>query len=247
MTTPTPDRPAPLVEVHPDPPALATAIAGELLNRIADAQAAGHVPDIGLTGGTIADAVHREIARLAPASGVDWGAVSFWFGDERYIPADSPDRNLVQARAAFLDEVGAFRVHTAPASDESDDLAASAASYAATIRSEGGGDFDVLMLGVGPDGHVASLFPHHPGLDVVDAITAPVEDSPKPPPARVTLTFEALNRAQSVWFLVSGDAKADAVRRALAEEGSVQDTPARGVSGKAETVWFLDSGAASAL
>lgn len=247
MTTPTPDRPAPLVEVHPDPPALATAIAGELLNRIADAQAAGHVPDIGLTGGTIADAVHREIARLAPASGVDWGAVSFWFGDERYVASDSPDRNLVQARAAFLDEVGAVRVHSAPATDEAPSLSAAATSYGDTIRSEGSGDFDVLMLGVGPDGHIASLFPGHPGLDVVDAITAPVDDSPKPPPARVTLTFEALNRSQSVWFLVSGDAKADAVRRALADDGTVHETPARGVSGKAETVWFLDSAAASAL
>lgn len=247
MTSPTTDRPAPLVEVHPDPGALATAVAGELLNRIADAQAAGHVPDVGLTGGTIADAVHREIARLAPASGVDWGAVSFWFGDERYVPADSPDRNLTQARAAFLDEVGAFRVHSAPASDEAASLSASATAYGDTIRAEGGGDFDVLMLGVGPDGHIASLFPGHPGLDVVDAIAAPVEDSPKPPPSRVTLTFEALNRSQSVWFLVSGDAKADAVRRALADDGTVAETPARGVSGKAETVWFLDSEAASAL
>ena len=77
------ETPPPLVEVHPDADTLATAVAGELLNRIADAQAAGHVPNVGLTGGTIADAVHREIARLAPASGVDWGAVVLWFGDIR--------------------------------------------------------------------------------------------------------------------------------------------------------------------
>ena len=241
------ERPAPLVEVHPDADTLATAVAGELLNRIADAQAAGHVPDIGLTGGSIADAIHREIARLAPASGVDWGAVTFWFGDERYVPSDSPDRNVAQARAAFLDEVGSHRVYSAPASDETDSVEQSAATYGDTIRSEGGGDFDVLMLGVGPDGHIASLFPGHPGLEVVDAITAPIHESPKPPPTRVTLTFEALNRAQSVWFLVSGDAKADAVRRALADEGSLAETPARGVQGKAETVWFLDHEAASAL
>jgi 6-phosphogluconolactonase len=241
------ERPAPLVEVHPDAETLATAVAGELLNRIADAQAAGHVPDIGLTGGTIADAIHREIARLAPASGVDWGAVTFWFGDERYVPADSPDRNVGQARAAFLDEVGSHRVHSAPAADEAATVEESAAAYGDTIRREGRGDFDVLMLGLGPDGHIASLFPGHAGLDVVDAITAPIVDSPKPPPSRVTLTFEALNRAQSVWFLVSGDAKADAVRRALADEGTVTETPARGVAGKAETIWFLDHEAASAL
>lgn len=239
------ETPPPLVEVHADAETLATAVAGELLNRIADAQAAGHVPNVGLTGGTIADAVHREVARLAPASGVDWGAVVLWFGDERFVPADSPDRNLNQARNAFLDEVGAHRVHTAPADTEVDSVEESATSYAAALRAEASGDFDVLMLGVGPDGHVASLFPGHAALDATDAITVAVHDSPKPPPERVSLTFEALNRAQSVWFLVSGDGKADAVRRSLAEEGSVAETPARGVSGRAETVWFLDAAAAS--
>lgn len=250
MTT---DRPAPLVEVHADAAALATAVAGELLNRIADAQAAGHVPDIGLTGGTIAEAIHREIARLADASGVDWGAVQFYFGDERFVPSDSPDRNVGQARAAFLDEVGARRVHAVPAADEVASAEDAAEAYAATIRATGSGDFDVLMLGVGPDGHIASLFPGHAGLDAADAIAVAVHDSPKPPPDRVSLTFEALNRAQSVWFLVSGEAKADAVRRGLAdvasdgEAAALRETPARGVRGAAETVWFLDTAAASLL
>ncbi len=245
--TSTADRPEPLVEVHPDPETLATAVAGELLNRIADAQAAGHVPDIGLTGGTIADAVHREVARMAPASGVDWGAVQFWFGDERFVAADSPDRNAVQARAAFLDEVGATRVHEVPAADQVPDAEAAATAYATTMRAEGGGGFDVLMLGVGPDGHIASLFPGHPGLDVTDAIATAVHDSPKPPPDRVTLTFEALNHAHAVWFLVSGEAKADAVARALADDGTITDTPARGVRGMTETTWFLDHEAAARL
>lgn len=249
----TDERPAPLVEVKPDPDTLATAVAGELLNRIADAQAAGHVPHIGLTGGTIAEVVHREVARMAPASGVDWGAVHFWFGDERFVPSDSPDRNAGQARAAFLDEVGARRVHAAPASDEVATAEEAAESYASTIRSTGSGDFDVLMLGVGPDGHIASLFPGHPGLDATDALAIGVHDSPKPPPDRVSLTFEALNRAQAVWFLVSGEGKADAVRRGLVElapedeAGALRETPARGVRGTSETVWFLDSAAASLL
>ncbi|WGX99404.1 6-phosphogluconolactonase [Nocardioides sp. L-11A] len=247
------ETPQPLIEVHADAGVLATAVAGELLNRIADAQAAGHVPQVGLTGGTIAEAIHREVARLAPASGVDWGAVVLWFGDERFVAADSPDRNVNQARAAFLDEVGAVRVHTAPASSEAGSVEESAASYAQTIRAQGNGEFDVLMLGVGPDGHVASLFPGHPGLDVGDAVTVAVHDSPKPPPERVSLSFEALNRAQSVWFLVSGEAKADAVRRALAEvapadaDAALRETPARGVSGRAETIWFLDAPAASLI
>ena len=126
-------------------------------------------------------------------------------------------------RAAFLDEVGATRVHAVPASDEVETAEEAAAAYADTVRAEGEG-FDILMLGVGPDGHIASLFPGHPALDVTNAITAAVHDSPKPPPDRVTLTFEALrDHSQSVWFLVSGEAKADAVARALAEEGLKAD------------------------
>ena len=186
------DRPAPLIEVQPDPETLATAVAGELLNRIADAQAAGRVPHIGLTGGTIADAVHSQIARMSAGSGVDWGAVHFWFGDERFLPAGSPDRNAGQARGAFLDAVGASRVHEVPAADQVPDAETAAASYSDVVRADGEGAFDVLMLGIGPDGHVASLFPGHPALDVTGAIAIAVHDSPKPPPERVTLTFEAL-------------------------------------------------------
>ncbi len=241
------DRPAPLIEVQPDPETLATAVAGELLNRIADAQAAGRVPHIGLTGGTIADAVHRQVARMSAGSGVDWGAVHFWFGDERFLPADSPDRNAGQARGAFLDAVGASRVHEVPAADQVPDAETAAASYSDVVRAEGEGAFDVLMLGIGPDGHVASLFPGHPALDVTGAIAIAVHDSPKPPPDRVTLTFEALDRAHAVWFLVSGEAKADAVARTLADDGSVAETPARGVRGLVETTFFLDHEAASRL
>lgn len=243
----TEDRPAPRVEVEPDADALATAVAGELLSRIADAQAAGHVPHIGLTGGSVADAVHHELARMAAGSGVDWGAVHFWFGDERFVPADSPDRNAGQARAAFLDAVGATRVHEVPASDQVPDAESAASSYADLVRAEGNGGFDVLMLGVGPDGHIASLFPGHPALHVTDAIATAVHDSPKPPPDRVSLTLEALGRSRAVWFVASGTAKADAVARALADAGSVDDTPARGVRGLTETTWFLDHDAASHL
>ena len=91
-----------------------------------------------------------------------------------------------------------------------------AAAYAVEVRTHGAGEFDVVMLGVGPDGHVASLFPGFPQLDVDDDIAVAVTGSPKPPPVRISLTFPALNRTRQVWFLVSGDGKADAVARALA-------------------------------
>lgn len=240
--------PAPLIEVHDSPELLASAVAGELLNRIADAQAAGHVPHVSLTGGSIAVAIHEEVARHAPASGVDWGAVHIWFGDERFVAPDSPDRNARQARAAFVDAVGVpdAHVHEFPSTADAADVDEAAARYAEELRAHWPGRFDVMMLGVGPDGHVNSLFPGFPQLTATGP-TAGVTGSPKPPPERVTLTFETTSAAASVWFLVSGDGKADAVRRALADDGSVQETPARGVTGQAETIWFLDTAAASLL
>ena len=101
------------------------------------------------------------------------------------------------------------------------------------MRTHGAGFFEVLMLGVGPDGHIASLFPGHPALDVTDQIAVAVHDSPKPPPDRVSLTFEAMDRARAVWFLVSGDGKADAVAAALAGGDRPRDPrPRRGRAGR---------------
>jgi 6-phosphogluconolactonase len=237
----------PRIEVQPDAAALATAVAGELLTRLADAQASGHEPHVALTGGTIAEAVHRELARLSPGSDVDWTRVVVWWGDERFVAPDSPDRNALGARAAFLDAVGATQVHEMPSSADAPDVEAGAAAYAETLGAHGGEGFEVVMLGVGPDGHVASLFPGHPQLDVTDRAVVGVTDSPKPPPERLTLTYPALNRTRSTWLLVSGAGKADAVAAALAQEGDLHDTPARGVGGRDETVWFLDREAASRL
>ena len=237
---------APRIEVHPDSAALATAVAGELLVRLADAQAAGHVPQIALTGGTIAEEIHREIARLSPATEVDWTQVVVWWGDERFVAPDSPDRNARQAREAFLDAVGATRVHEMPSTADAASVDEGAAAYAATLEEHGSSDFDVVMLGIGPDGHVASLFPGFPQLDVTDAVAVGVTGSPKPPPERISLTFPALNRAKAVWFLVSGDGKSGAVAQALGGADR-HDIPAAGVTGHDETLWFLDRAAASQL
>jgi 6-phosphogluconolactonase len=239
---------APRVEVHADAAALATAVAGELLARLADAQSAGGVPDIALTGGTIAEAVHRELARLSPSSDVDWTRVSVWWGDERFVAPDDPERNAGQARAAFLDAVGVnpANVHEMPSTADAANVEEGAAAYSDEVRERGSGDFEIVMLGIGPDGHVASLFPGHPQLDVEDRIAVGVTDSPKPPPERISLTFPALNRARSVWFLASGEGKAEAVARALGGADR-HEIPASGVAGKEETIWFLDRASSSAL
>ena len=236
------------VRRHDDADLLVGDVASALLDRLEAAQARGEVPQIGLTGGTIADALHRELARRAADSSVDWSRVVFGWGDERFVEAASPDRNARQAREALLDHVGVdpAHVHEVPASDQVATAEEAAAAYSTALREHGAGFFEVLMLGVGPDGHCASLFPGHPALHATDAIAVAVHDSPKPPPDRVTLTFEAMERCRAVWFIASGEGKADAVARALADEGSVEETPARGVTGE-ETVWWLDEDAASSL
>lgn len=234
--------------VHPDSQTLAAEVVSRLLERLEEAQSRGEVPHVGLTGGSIADAVHRELARRAGDSSVDWSRVDFWWGDERFVAAGSPDRNAGQAAAALLDRlaVDPARVHPVGTSDQFATAEDAAAAYGDAIRTHGSGAFEVLMLGVGPDGHVASLFPGHPALDVDDTIAVAVHDSPKPPPDRVSLTFGALNRSRAVWFLVSGAEKADAVAAALAG-GDLHEIPARGVAGQDETLWLVDEAAASAL
>ncbi len=229
-----------LLEVLPDQVGLAAEIARRIETRLAELQAAGRTPRVLLTGGGIAMAAYREL----DATAVDWSNVEFWFGDERFVGIDLPDRNDGQAREAFFDRVGAVRVHALADNDCSLSAAEAARGYAERLPSE---PFDLTLLGLGPDSHIASLFPGFPQLDVVDTLTAAVFNSPKPPPVRVTLTFPALNNSEAVWFLVAGADKADAVARALAPDGTVSETPARGVRGKTETLWLLDEAAASKL
>lgn len=226
-----------------DGTALATEVASRFVDVLADAQAAGRVPHVALTGGSIADKIHREIARIADSSGVDWSAVEFWWGDERYVAPDDPDRNALQARQAFLDAVGATRVHEMPSTSAACSVDEGAKAYAAEIRASGGGDFDIVMLGMGPDGHVASLFPGFPQVEVEDEIAVSVTGSPKPPPNRISLTVPALSRAQRVWFVVASEEKLPVAERAISGDQSLpvahvhaapHDDPASG-----ETTWFL--------
>jgi 6-phosphogluconolactonase len=133
-----------------------------------------------------------------------------------------------------------------PSTESAESAEAGAEAYAEELRTHGNGTFEIVMLGVGPDAHIASLFPGRPELDV-DDIAVAVHDSPKPPPDRISLTLPCLNRARSVWFVVSGEGKADAVALALAEGTDVHDAPAAGVAGQVETIWFLDRAAAGKL
>src|SRR6476660_2725083 len=182
----------PEIETFPSPEALAAAVAGRLVVRLAAVQAAGRTPAVCLTGGTIAEKIHEAVVvATAGHEDVDWSNVDFWWGDERYVPAADEGRNAKQAQEVMLDplDVDERRVHEMPASDgPHDSLEDAAKAYGDEVRRHGSGQFDVLMLGVGPDGHVASLFPGYPQLDAGDTLAIPVTDSPWPPPDRISLT-----------------------------------------------------------
>jgi len=239
----------PTVEVHPSKQSLSDAAAARFVTALAEAQATRGVAQVALTGGSMGSAIFASVLSTAGRGDVDWSQVYVWWGDERYLPRGDPDRNDTQNDDAGLSQLGldggkVFRVEGPDASPSAE---ASASSYGATVRDFGRGEFDVVLLGVGPDGHVASLFPHHPAQRITDAVAVAVHESPKPPPDRVSLTFEALNRTREVWFLVAGSDKADAVAAALAHGADRWDVPASGVRGSVATRWLLDEAAAANL
>ncbi len=247
--------PEPTLLVHHNTDVLAEAVCARLITRLVDLQAAGRTPRLVLTGGTIADKVHRAVARSPAKHAVDWTKVELWWGDERFVASDDPDRNDRQAREALLDSVALSPalVHPMPAQDSpdanpdaaADRYAAELADAAAAEDHDGIPVFDVLILGVGPDGHVASLFPERPAL-YDDGVVVAVRGAPKPPPTRLTLTMRALQCAREVWFVVAGEDKASAVRMALSGAGVVQ-VPAAGPKGQSRSLWLLDKAAASEL
>jgi 6-phosphogluconolactonase len=245
----------PSVIVHADADLMAAAVAARLAVRLIDAQALRGSASLVLTGGRIAEKIYAALKASPVKDAVDWSRVDMWWGDERFLPADHPDRNETQVRAALLDGLPLLpaRIHPMPPSNgpDGDDPDAAAARYAEELAAASGAahdtlpPFDVVLLGIGEDGHVASVFPEHP----VSAVTRPVSavrGSPKPPPIRITLTLPAINTADEVWILASGAAKADAVGMALGG-AQAQQVPAAGVHGADRTLWLLDRDAATNL
>lgn len=246
----------PTVLVHRDQKVLAQAVAARLVTRLVDVQAARGSASLVLTGGGVGIAVLRELAATGARDAIDWRNLDVWWGDERFLPSGDPERNETAARAALLDhvDVDPERVHPMPASDgpDGDDPEAAAERYAdelrAAARPEDHGpvpSFDVLMLGMGPDGHVASLFPGLPALYDERPVVA-VRGAPKPPPIRITLTLPSIQAAKEVWVIAAGEEKAGAARMALSGAGPVQ-VPAAGARGRQRTLFLLDRAAAGRL
>ena len=225
------------------------------MTRLVDVCAARGHASLVLTGGGIGTLVLTELAAAPARDAVDWRHLDMWWGDERFVPTGDPERNETGARQALLDHVDASpdRVHPLPGPDGPDgpDPEAAAARYAGWLLAASQPEdhsqvpsFDVLMLGIGPEGHVASLFPGMPALYEEQRTVVAVHGSPKPPPTRLTLTLPAITAAREVWILASGEEKAGAIRLALSGAGPVQ-VPAAGARGRQQTLFLLDRAAAA--
>ena len=242
-----------VIEIFPDSDALVSAAGRRLIDVIRSAVAARGRALIVLTGGGNGVGLLEYLGKQGQQ--IDWSKVDLFWGDERYVPEDDDERNEKQARAALLDhiEIPSSQVHAMPASDGEfgSDLATAALAYEQLLaaNAEPGElvpNFDVHLLGMGPEGHINSLFPDTAAVLEATRMVIAVEDSPKPPPRRITLTLPAIQRSREVWLMVSGAAKADAVAAAIGGAQPVS-IPAAGAVGRETTLWLLDEQAAAKL
>ncbi|WP_035255228.1 6-phosphogluconolactonase [Agrococcus lahaulensis] len=227
--------------VHQDRAALVGAAAGSLEALIAELVERQGRATIALTGGSVGTEL---LAALADRP-IDWARVTLTWSDERFVEADSSERNAMQAREALIDrvEIPSASVLELPAADgrSLDEAAEAATAMLRELR-----PIDLTLLGMGPDAHVASLFPGLPGVHAEGTAVIAVRDSPKPPPERLSFTLGAINASDRVWLVVAGEDKADAVARVLGG-ADLAEAPAVGVAGRLETVMHLDAEAASRL
>lgn len=239
------------IEIFPDSQALVDAAATRLTDTIGNAVAARGRALVVLTGGGNGIGLLRSLVDRP----IEWSKVHLFWGDERYVPEDDDERNDKQARAALLDHVDipSSQVHPMPASDGEfgGDLAAAALAYEQLLAANAAPgqpvpNFDVHLLGMGPEGHINSLFPDTPAVLETTRMVVPVDDSSKPPPQRITLTLPAIARSREVWLMVSGAGKADAAAAAIGGAAPVS-VPAAGAIGQQTTLWLLDEDAASKL
>ena len=256
------------LRVHADRGALCRAVAQDLVEVLRTAVADRGMASAVLTGGGTGTGILEALDDPALATAVDWTKVHLWWGDERFLPSGDPERNEVQATGALLAGLVADQglptenIHRMPAQhpggdDPSQQLPTAGVQYAEELARHAEEDpgedrrlpcLDVVLLGMGPDAHVASLFPGLPGPTVVGETVVGVEGSPKPPAERLSLTVEALNTASRVWFVVTGADKAatvETVRTARNEHrADAGRWPASAVTGQIETRWELDRAAA---
>ncbi len=231
--------------------------AADLIARAAQAaiRARGRAM-LALAGGSTPKKTYGALAQPARRSRIDWARTFLFLGDERFVPPDDPSSNFAMVRQALLAPLPAFAGHAFPVPTQLGTAAAAAAAYAATLTAAFGiGDrggpprFDLILLGLGDDGHTASLFPGAASLSVTDRWVVASPPGTLPPPVeRITLTFPVLNAAREIVFLVSGRNKAEALRDVLEGKPGREQRPAAWVRPVDGTLtWLVDEAAASRL
>lgn len=230
---------------------LAESVAARLLGKIAVALSEGRDAHVSLTGGSMGIATLASVGTKPMRELIDWAHVHLWWSDERFVERRSHERNATQARAVLIDQlpIPAENVHEMPAADDGIDLDEAVAAYADELARFGNDgqpwpSFEVTLLGVGPDGHVASLFPDRDEILVTDRTVLAVRDSPKPPPERITLTRPVINSSARVWLVMAGEEKAGALGLILAG-ASYSSVPAAGAKGTHRTIIITDAAAAA--
>ena len=234
----------PVVYRLPTAGEVASAAADAFYKKLDEILATKPQAHVVLTGGTVGIATLAAIGDHELAKATNFSRVNFWWGDERFVASESPDRNSGQARAALLKKIAVdeSKIHEFPSADEGLTLDAAARLFAEHFSAVAP-QFDLVFMGMGPDGHICSLFPGKPTPPVGVSVIAE-HNSPKPPPERLSFTYEAINTADEIWFLVAGSDKQEAVSVAFGDEP--ESLPVGRVHGKLKTVWFVDDGAGSA-
>ncbi len=206
---------------------------------------------IALSGGTTPRKLYSLLGSEPYISQIDWELVHIFWGDERCVPPDNSDSNYFTAQEVLLNRIPIhkFQVHRMPADQPDRDAASQAytAEIQRTFGTQGIPVFDLIQLGMGPEGHTASLFPHQASLHETQRLVMPVS-VPKPPPDRLTFTPPLLNAARNILFLVTGSDKADALQSILEGAYQPEEYPAQIVRPpNGEVVWMLDKAIAAKI
>jgi len=205
-----------------------------------------------LTGGSVATEVLQAIARHQKTPDLDWSRVWLCWGDERFVDSDDSERNDAQADQALLDSLNLdpTQIVRFPAANEGLDLDDAATQFRARLQQMGPAgqwpEFDLALAGMGPDGHVLSVFPGRDEALADQPDIRAVRNSPKPPAERLTMTLPLVNRSARVWLVVTGAEKAAALGLALAEVATLE-VPAAGLAGRESTKVFIDQELAGLL
>ncbi|HDP89921.1 MAG TPA: 6-phosphogluconolactonase [Thioalkalivibrio sp.] len=237
-------------DIYPDPEALSRAAAIHVLESARAAIAARGVFHVALAGGSTPRRLYELLAAAAPGQ-TDWSRWQVWFGDERCVPRDHADSNYRMARQALLDHVviPADHIHPMvrdPAHPEADAAAYAEALAAGLPQGDHAPVFDLVLLGMGDDGHTASLFPGTAILDVHDRHVAAVHVAAKDS-WRISLTYPVLGQARELLFLVAGASKAPVIAQVLGQPDAAPRYPVERIAAIGTVHWLLDSAAAGGL